>query len=64
MRGKTAKRLRVYVEFLKAQDAKMEPLQRKFANFTVKNMERQVKRLWRKDKDFQKFIQAAVVTNR
>ena len=60
MRGKTAKRLRAYVQFLQKQDAQFPPEQQKFKNFTRKNMERQVKRLWRKDPVFRQFIQAAV----
>ena len=62
MRGKTVKKLRVYVDFLKRQDAEFPVEQRKFTNFTRKNMERQVKRLWHKDPVFQQFIRAAVTT--
>lgn len=62
MRGKTAKRLRAYVQFLIHQDKQMPPQEQKFKNFTRKNMERQVKRLWHKDPVFQQFIQAAVTS--
>lgn len=61
MRGKTAKRLRTYVSFLKTEDAKMPLTERKFENFTYKNMCRQIKRLWHKDPVFREFIQRAIV---
>ena len=60
MRGKTVKRLRVYVNFLKQQDAQLPLTERKFEQFTHQNMGRQVKRLWRKDKVFQEFIKRAI----
>lgn len=63
MRGKTAKRLRVYVSFLKEQDRQFPIKEQKFAQFTYKNMCRQVKRLWKKDVIFQEFIRNVVKTN-
>lgn len=61
MRGKTAKRLRVYVDFLKTQDQKLPLQERKFEQFTRQNMGRKIKRLWNKDKVFQDFIKNVIV---
>ena len=62
MRGRTVKRLRAYTNFLKEQDQRVELQDRKFEQFTYKNLNRQIKRLWNKDKVFQKFIQRIIVS--
>jgi len=63
MRGRTVKRLRAYTSFLKEQDQRVELQDRKFEQFTYKNLNRQIKRLWNKDKVFQDFIKRIIVSN-
>jgi len=53
MRGTTVKRIRLYANWLKADQAE------KYKNLTGRKIYQRLKKIWGKDKDFQKFIRLA-----
>jgi len=56
MRGTTVKRLKLYANFLKSENNE------KYKDLPTRKIYQRLKKVWRSDKNFQKFIRLAITS--